>query len=86
MWHQIRLKLNNQIVMGMGLFGIGLLPCPDCGLPLAIKVWPAAGLIWLFRRFRRRSLRRLDLLLTDDYAGQPRQAHDFEGTVIGASE
>jgi hypothetical protein len=69
MWDQIRLKLNNQIVAVIGLFGVGLLPCPDCGLPLAVKVWPAAGLVWLYRRFRRRSLRRLDLLLISQDPG-----------------
>jgi hypothetical protein len=31
MWDRIRLKLNNQIVAVIGLFGVGLLPCPDCG-------------------------------------------------------
>ena len=33
-----RLALNNRIVAWAGVIGIGLLPCPDCGLPLAIKI------------------------------------------------
>ena len=27
------------------LIGIGMLPCPDCGVPLIIKFWPLATLI-----------------------------------------
>jgi len=41
----------------------GLLPCPDCGAPLAVHTWPIAILIWLFRRFQRRQTRQLDLIL-----------------------
>ncbi len=61
-WH---LALNNRLIAWAGVLGIGLLPCPDCGLPLAIKVWPFAGLFWVFQRVRRRSERHLDLLLLD---------------------
>jgi hypothetical protein len=56
------------------VLGIGLLPCPDCGLPLAIKVWPFAGLFWLFQRLRQRAEHNLDLLLLDRSAGHPRQS------------
>jgi len=61
-----RLALNNRIVAWAGVIGIGLLPCPDCGLPLAIKIWPVAGVVWVVRRVRRRSDERLALLLADD--------------------
>ncbi|NDJ75684.1 MAG: hypothetical protein GYB65_05455 [Chloroflexi bacterium] len=66
MLKKIRLKLNNGWVQAVGVFGVGLLPCPDCGLPLAAHVWPVAAVVWLYRRVRRRSLHKLDLLLTDD--------------------
>lgn len=61
-----RLALNNRMVAWGSVIGVGLLPCPDCGLPLAVKIWPVAGLVWLIRRIRRRSDERLALLLTDD--------------------
>jgi hypothetical protein len=64
--HDWRLKLNNRVVAWAGVLGVGLLPCPDCGLPLAAHIWPVAALVALFRWFKRRSARRLDLLLTDD--------------------
>ncbi len=59
-----RLAFNNRLVTWASILGIGLLPCPDCGLPLAVKVWPVAGAVWLFRRFRQQNERDLDLLLT----------------------
>jgi hypothetical protein len=62
-WH---LKLNNRMIAWAGVLGAGLLPCPDCGLPLAVKLWPVAALVGLFQWFKRRSARQLDLLLTDD--------------------
>lgn len=72
MLERLRLKLNNRIVALVGVFGVGLLPCPDCGVPLAVHVWPAAGVVWLWRRWRRRSSERLEFLLTDDLApGDP---------------
>lgn len=58
-----RLKVNNRVVGLAGIFGVGLLPCPDCGLPLAIKVWPAAAVIWGLRYFQRRSLHNLNQCL-----------------------
>lgn len=69
-----QLALNNRLIAWAGVLGIGLLPCPDCGLPLAIKVWPFAGLFWLYQRVRRRSERQLDRLLLNgchDHEHQP---------------
>jgi hypothetical protein len=71
-----RLKLNNRVVAWAGVSGVGLLPCPDCGLPLAVKLWPIAAVVGLFQWFKRRSARRLELLLTDDVATKPRQLSD----------
>jgi hypothetical protein len=61
-----RVKLNNRVVGWAGVIGVGLLQYPDCGLPLAVKIWPVAVLVALFQWIKRRSARRLDLLLTDD--------------------
>lgn len=61
-----RLKLTNKWVAFAGVAGAGLLPCPDCGIPLAAHIWPVAGAVWLFRRWRRRGEAQLDLLLTGD--------------------
>ena len=61
-----RLALNNRLVGWAGIIGLGLMPCPDCALPLAVKIWPVAGLVWLLRRFRRQTEDRLDLLLSSD--------------------
>jgi len=78
-----RLRFNNRILAWISVAGVGLLPCPDCGIPLAVHVWPVAALIWGWRRLRRRSIAQLDLLLTDDLreggspTGQsPHNAHD----------
>jgi hypothetical protein len=61
-----RLKVNNGWVGLVSVFGLGLLPCPDCGVPLAVHIWPAAAVIWLYRRVRQRHLHKLDLLLAAD--------------------
>ena len=66
MFRDWRLKLNNRVIAWAGVFGVGLLPCPDCGLPLAVKIWPLAALVWVYQRVRQRSAAQLDLLLTDD--------------------
>ncbi len=49
-----RLRLTNGWTAIVGLLGVGLLPCPDCGAPLAVHTWPLALLIWAFGRVRRR--------------------------------
>jgi hypothetical protein len=65
-----RLRINNRFVAAAGVLGVGLLPCPDCGLPLAAHIWPVAAVAWLWRRWRRRGEQQLDLLLTRDLAGR----------------
>ncbi len=71
-----RLALNNRLIAWGGIFGLGLMPCPDCGLPLAVKIWPVAGVAWLFNRWRRRSIGKLDLLLTDELTARSDHPHD----------
>jgi hypothetical protein len=66
-----RLAVTNRMVAWAGVIGVGLMPCPDCGLPLGVKIWPAAGVVWLFQRFRRRKAAELDLLLMEDVAHSP---------------
>jgi len=58
-----RLKLNNGWAAIAALLGVGLLPCPDCGAPLAVHTWPIALLIWVFQRIRRQQARHPDLYL-----------------------
>jgi len=63
---RLRLKLPNKWVVYAGVVGVGLLPCPDCAVPLATHIWPVAGAVWLFRRWRRRGEAELDLLIAGD--------------------
>lgn len=82
-----QLALNNRLIAWAGMLGVGLLPCPDCGLPLAIKVWPLAGLFWVFQRVRRRSERHLDLLLLEgchDHEHQPSESPAADQPASGA--
>lgn len=78
MLSRLKLKLNNRIMAWVGVAGVGLLPCPDCGIPLAVHVWPVAALVWGWRRLRQRSLAQLDLLLTGDLRADLREdgTHD----------
>ncbi len=55
-----QLRINKVF---LGVFGIGLLPCPDCGLPLGLKIWPVAAVWWLFQRFSHRQVKKLDLIV-----------------------
>lgn len=80
MLQRLLLKANNRMVALTGVVGVGLLPCPDCGLPLAVKIWPVAGAYWLWRRFRQRSAERLDLLLSDDLVARASPTSEATGT------
>jgi len=31
--------------MVLTLLGVGMAPCPECGMPLAIQLWPLAFLL-----------------------------------------
>jgi len=72
-----RLKLTNGWVALAGLLGVGLVPCPDCGVPLAVHIWPVAGVIWLYRHVRRRQLHKLDLLLESSRGERTHPAPDI---------
>ncbi len=63
---RLRLRINNRVVAWTAVLGAGLMPCPDCGVPLAVHIWPVAALVWVWRRVRRRGEQQLDLLISDD--------------------
>ena len=73
MFRRLRLRLNSRIIAWVGVAGVGMLPCPDRGIPLAVHVWPVAAVVWLWRRLRRRSEAELDLVLSDELRAK---AHD----------
>ncbi|WP_119067448.1 hypothetical protein [Aggregatilinea lenta] len=81
-----RLKANNRLVAWAGVLGVGLLPCPDCGLPLGIKIWPVAAGVWVFRRLARRSMSRMDLLLTGDLADHAGNGHDHGAEQVNMNK
>ncbi|HML23199.1 MAG TPA: hypothetical protein PKD09_16210 [Aggregatilinea sp.] len=70
-----RMKANHRLMTWIGVLGVGLMPCPDCGLPLGVKIWPVAALIWGFQRVVRRNVTRMDLLLSEDLAERAEHAH-----------
>ncbi len=74
----MRQRLTNHWVAIGGLLGVGLLPCPDCGAPLAVHTWPIALLIWAFRRIRQRQIRQLDLILQNPPDQHAHEAADPE--------
>jgi len=51
--------------LGTALVGASLLPCPECGLPLAIHTWPFL-LLLAVRRLVKRQTERLDDLPGDE--------------------
>jgi hypothetical protein len=36
------------------LLGVGMLPCPECGAPVILHIWPIAGLLLVVRALKRR--------------------------------
>ncbi len=73
MLKRLQVRLNNRIVGWASVLGVGLLPCPDCGIPLAAHIWPVAAVVWVYRRVRRRSEAELDLLLSEELQARARQ-------------
>lgn len=41
------MKSIKPIAIMLGLFGAGLLPCPDCGAPMIVHFWPVALIIMI---------------------------------------
>jgi hypothetical protein len=55
---RIRERLTNAtarwwIATG-ALLGVGMLPCPECGMPMLCHLWPIVGLVLVVRVLRRR--------------------------------
>lgn len=44
-------------LMIAGLWGVGFLPCPDCGAPMVLHFWPLALVLTLFQLRRDRQSR-----------------------------
>jgi hypothetical protein len=65
-----RLKISNSLIAWVGVLGVGMLPCPDCGIPMAAHIWPVAAVVWLWRSWRRRGERQLDLVLSRESRDQ----------------
>lgn len=41
-------------VLTAALLGVGMLPCPGCGTPVILHIWPIAGLVMVVRVLKRR--------------------------------
>ena len=82
MLQRLQLKITSRMLAWGGIFWAGFLPCPDCGLPLAVKIWPVAAVVWLFNRFRQRQIKRLDFLLLDDDQTRPPDATPQHDSAI----
>ena len=46
-------KAKWWLMMG-GFLGAGMLPCPECGTPMILHVWPLAGMVLVVQAMRRR--------------------------------
>ena len=48
-----RFKAKWWLMMG-GFLGAGMLPCPECGTPMILHVWPLAGMVLIARAMKKR--------------------------------
>jgi hypothetical protein len=55
----IRKRLKNSTIKlwlaGGGLLGASMLPCPDCGTPMILHVWPLVGFVLIARAIKKRA-------------------------------
>ena len=42
------------LIMG-SLLGIGMLPCPECGTPMILHIWPIAGIVLVVQAMKKRA-------------------------------
>ena len=68
--HHQHLRRLKEWGLGTALVGASLLPCPECGLPLAIHTWPFL-LLLAVRRLVKRQTERLDDLPGDENQSAP---------------
>ena len=50
----IRFKTKWWLMIG-SLFGVGMLPCPECGAPMILHFWPLAGMVMIAQAMRKRT-------------------------------
>jgi len=41
------------LIMG-SLLGVGMLPCPECGTPFILHIWPLAGIVLVVQAMKKR--------------------------------
>ncbi len=57
----------------MGVFGVGILPCPDCGAPLIVHYWPLAlGVSFVIFRRGRKEPRAVDQVANESTLVEPK--------------
>lgn len=53
-------RINRTAIRSWGkivaLFGVGMLPCPDCGVPMILHFWPLALVLLFNYRAKQRKL------------------------------
>ncbi len=60
----IKRKAFRFLLVMSGLLGIGILPCPDCGSPMIVHLWPLA-LLYSLRHFLHHHREKTRFLLDD---------------------
>jgi hypothetical protein len=53
-WERLTGSTARWWVATAALLGVGMLPCPECGAPVILHIWPIAGLLLIVRVLRRR--------------------------------
>jgi len=52
-----RSKAKWWLMLG-GFLGAGMLPCPECGTPMILHVWPLAGMVLVAQAIKKRAQRK----------------------------
>ncbi|MFN3307907.1 MAG: hypothetical protein ACK44E_01765 [Anaerolineales bacterium] len=60
-----RWQRTKSWTLGAALIGVSFLPCPDCGMPVAVHAWPFL-LLWVVRRWVRRRTRAAFLVYQEE--------------------
>ncbi|MBN1535351.1 MAG: hypothetical protein JW908_01375 [Anaerolineales bacterium] len=50
----IKWKSIKPIAIILGLFGAGMLPCPDCGAPMIVHFWPVAVILFITNALKKK--------------------------------
>ncbi|MBN1937377.1 MAG: hypothetical protein JW934_22160 [Anaerolineae bacterium] len=54
----------------LAFLSIGMLPCPECGTPMILHIWPLAGIVAMVQALRRHYQRRQTAQRQDGQADQ----------------